>query len=162
MKKSIFIITGIVIVAILGVIAYSFSSTAPQQQSLPQAINNEAATTTVSVTPLPTASIIGVKLGTVLNGEGLIDTPVTTFDKKDNIYAVLSLQAALAKTQLAYIRTFDGKYVDSKVSHPTQDGMVNFHFSWILNAGKTRKAGNYSLSFFVDGKKAQTVNYTVR
>ena len=162
MKKSIFIITGIVIIAILGIIAYSFWSSAPQQQSLPQAINNEAATTTVSVTPLPTAAIVGVKLGTVLNGEGLIDNPTTTFDMKDNIYAVLSLQAALAKTQLAYIRTFDGKYVDAKVSHPTQDGMVDFHFSWILNAGKTRKAGNYSLSFFVDGKKAQTVDYTVR
>ena len=161
MKKSIFIITGAVIVVILGVIAYSFWSSTPQGQPLPQAINNESATTT-AVTPLPSAAILGVKLGTVLNGEGLIDTPVTTFDKKDNIYAVLSLQAALAKTQLAYIRTFDGKYVDSKVSHPTQDGMVNFHFSWILNAGKTRKAGNYSLSFFVDGKKVQTVNYTVR
>ena len=161
MKKSIFIITGAVIVVILGVIAYSFWSSAPQGQPLPQAINNES-TTTTAVTPLPSAAILGVKLGTVLNGEGLIDTPVTTFDKKDNIYAVLSLQAALAKTQLAYIRTFDGKYVDSKVSHPTQDGMVNFHFSWILNAGKTRKAGNYSLSFFVDGKKVQTVNYTVR
>ena len=161
MKKTIFIIAGAVVLLISGIIIYSFWSPA-SQTALPQATNNEVTTTTTAVTPLPSAAILSVKLGTVLNGEGLIDNPTTTFDMKDNIYAVLSLQAALAKTQLAYIRTFEGKYVDSKVSHPTQDGMVNFHFSWILNAGKTRKAGNYSLTFYVDGKKAQTVNYTVR
>ena len=88
---------------------------------------------------------------------------MTTFaPTAKNIYAVLSLKNATTRTQLSYIRNFEGKYVDSKVSHPLKTGDKQFYFGWALKAGQTRNVGNYSTTFYVDGKKAQTVTYSIR
>ncbi|MBU6430780.1 hypothetical protein KGQ29_00165, partial [Patescibacteria group bacterium] len=65
-------------------------------------------------------------------------------------------------TQLSYIRYYEGKYVESNVSHPTKIGAKNFYFQWTLKTGQIRKTGKYALAFYVDGKKSQTVNYLIR
>lgn len=102
-------------------------------------------------------------MSTGLATSGAALKPNTVFSPTAaTLYAVLSLKNATRRTQLSYIRYYEGKYVDSKVSHPSKDGAKYFHFDWALNAGKTRKIGNYSLVFYVDGKKAQTVSYSIR
>ena len=108
-------------------------------------------------------AISGVLMSTALTTSGAAVSPTTTFSPTTpTVYAVLSLKNATARTQLSYIRYYEGKYVDSKVSHPSINNVKYFHFSWILKAGQTRKAGNYSLVFYVDGKKVSTMNYAIR
>ena len=116
-----------------------------------------------SVVPVVKPTISGVLLSTALTTSGAAVSPTTTFSPTTpTVYAVLSLKNVTARTQLSYVRYYEGKYVDSKVSHPSTNNVKYFHFSWILKAGQTRKAGNYSLVFYVDGKKANTVNYSIR
>ena len=110
-------------------------------------ITNVVLTTTITKTA--TSIVAGKPVATI--------TPAT----KD-LYAVLSLKNTTSKTQLSYIRKFEGKYVDSKVSSPVKLGDKQFYFGWSLKAGQTRNVGNYSITFYVDGKKAQTVSYAVR
>ncbi len=113
--------------------------------------------------PVVVASILGVQISTGLAASGAALKPSTVFSTTTpTLYAVLSLKNATQRTQLSYIRNYNGKYVDSKVSHPSKDGAKYFHFDWTLNAGQTRKVGNYSLVFYIDGKKAQTVSYSIR
>ncbi|MEK7089488.1 MAG: hypothetical protein AAB920_01585 [Patescibacteria group bacterium] len=157
MTKYISIIISVIVVIVIGVLVYMQLGKAPIQP-----VEQPIATTTTAIIPLPTPIITGVTMGTALTPEGTVMNATTTFKKTDNVYAVLALQDSLARTQISYIRTFNGKYVDSKVSHATEDGIKNFHFSWELVAGKMRTPGNYSLSFFMGGVKAQTVNYTVK
>jgi len=108
-------------------------------------------------------SISAVALGTSLADDGTISKPVTEFAPTTaTIYAVLSLKNVSAQTQLSYIRYYEGKYVDTKVSHPSTDGVKYFHFEWSLKDGKLHKVGNYTLDFYLNGKKFQTVNYTVK
>jgi hypothetical protein len=108
-------------------------------------------------------SIIGVVLGAGLAEDGTISRPLTAFAPTTaSIYAVLSLKNVSAQTQLSYIRYYEGKYVDTKVSHPSKDGAKYFHFEWSLKDGKLHKVGNYTLDFYLNGKKFQTVSYTVK
>ncbi len=122
-----------------------------------------SATKSTVTKPVVAASILGVQMSTGLAASGAALKPSTVFSPTaPSLYAVLSLKNARQRTQLSYIRYYAGKYVDSRVSHPSKDGAKYFHFDWKLNAGQTRKVGNYSLVFYVDGKKAQTVNYSIR
>lgn len=157
MTKYISIAISVVVIIVIGALVYMQWSKAPVSPTAEQ----QTATTTVAI-PLPTPVIAGVTMGTALTPEGTVVNATTTFKKTDNIYAVLALQDSLARTPISYIRLFNGKYVDSKVSHATEDGIKNFHFSWMLAAGKTRSVGNYSLTFYIGGVKSQTVNYTVK
>ncbi len=113
--------------------------------------------------PIGTSQILGAQMGTNLAASGAVLKAGTVFSPTTpTIYAVLSLKNAMQRTQLSYARYYEGKYVDSKVSHPSKDGVKYFHFDWVLKAGKTRKVGNYSLVFYVDGKKVQTVPYSIQ
>jgi hypothetical protein len=140
------------------------SSTTPAA-SPTSAIQNQpkpSAAKPTATKPVAAASILSVQMSTGLTTSGTAVKPSTVFSPATpTIYAVLSLKNATQRTQLSYIRYYGGKYVDSKVSHPSKDGAKYFHFDWASVAGKTRKAGNYSLAFYVDGKKAQTVNYSI-
>ncbi len=119
-------------------------------------------TKTLVAKPVAVASILGLQMSSGLTSSGAALKSVATFSTTvPTIYAVLSLKNATQHTQLSYIRYYNGKYVDSKVSHPSKDGAKYFHFNWVLNAGQTRNIGNYALVFYVDGKKVQTVNYSV-
>ena len=96
--------------------------------------------------PVAPASIVGVQMSSGLAASGAALNSVATFSPAvPTIYAVLSLKNATQRTQLSYIRYYNGKYVDSKVSHPSKDGAKYFHFDWVLNAGQTRTSGSYSL-----------------
>lgn len=155
MTKYISAIVTIVVIIVVGVLVYT------QWNSVPVPVGQPTATTTV-VVPLPAPVITGATLGTALTPEGTVINPTTTFKRTDNIFAGLSLENSLARAPISYIRTYNGKYVDSKVSHVTEDGVKNFHFAWTLAAGKARLAGNYSLTFYINGVKSQTINYTVK
>lgn len=78
-----------------------------------------------------------------------------------SIYAVLALQNAKQDTELSYIRYRNGAYVDSGTAHPSRTGLAYFHFEWSLKSGEVRKSGNYSLQFYVDGKKSKTISYAI-
>ena len=136
-------------------------TSATQTQTKPSA--TKPTTTTLGTKPVAVASIVGAQMSSGLSASGAALNPSTTFSPTaPTLYAVLSLKNATQRTQLSYIRYYNGKYVDSKVSHPSVSGAKYFHFDWKLNAGQTRNAGNYSLVFYVDGKKAQTVNYSIK
>lgn len=178
-----YIISVVVAVLIIGsVVLYSTSSTpvatAPQnvpanQAQMPGTISTVSApvsaTTSVKKTIVAprssNASITGVVLTSAITkmatsvqaGKAATTFTPTTKD----IYAVLSLKNATTRTQLSYIRKFNGEYVDSKVSHPLKTGDKQFYFGWSLKTGQTRNVGSYGITFYVDGKKAQTVTYTV-
>jgi hypothetical protein len=135
------------------------TSPTPATQNPPK----PSATKPTATKPVATVSILGVQMSTSLTTSGTASKPSMVFSPTTpTVYAVLSLKNATQRTQLSYIRYYGGKYVDSKVSHPSIDGAKYFHFDWALNAGKTRKVGNYSLVFYVDGKKVQTVNYSIQ
>ena len=103
-----------------------------------------------------------VTMGTVLGTNGSVGDASTTFAPTTKvIYAGLTVKNVTTRTKLSYVRYYNGKYVDSKVSHPSKDGVPYFHFAWTLNPGQTRKTGNYSLAFYVNGKKTQTATYTL-
>lgn len=142
------------------------SQTAPVVTSPTPVTQNQPKPTVTkpsTIKPVAVASIVGVQMSTGLTASGAALTPSTTFSQTaPTLYAVLLLKNATQRTQLSYIRYYNGKYVDSKVSHPSVSGAKYFHFDWKLNAGQTRNAGNYSLVFYVDGKKAQTVNYSIK
>jgi len=137
-------------------------SSKPQQ--LPQATPTPV-TKKPGVQPKPAvATITKVVLSKGITTSGAALNPANTFSPTTpaTFYAVLSLKSALQRTELSYTRYYEGKYVDSKVSHPAKNGVSYFHFTWTLKPGQTRKAGNYSLNFYVNGKRAQTVNYIVQ
>lgn len=170
------------VLVIAGIVFYTNSS-APVASTTQSAPSNQAqnSTTTATVStksttttaPLTkpavkaaTASITGailtssiIKTATSVQA-GKVATTFTPTTK--DIYAVLYLKNATTRTQLSYIRNFDGKYVDSKVSHPLKTGDKQFYFGWTLKAGQTRNVGSYGITFYVDGKKAQTISYTIR
>ena len=109
------------------------------------------------------ATITKVTMGTVLGTNGSVGGASTTFAPTTKvIYAGLAVKNVTMRTQLSYVRYYNGKYVDSKVSHPSKDGVPYFHFAWTLNLGQTRKIGNYALTFYVNGKKAQTATYAIK
>ena len=136
--------------------------TTTQNQTKPP-VTKPSATKSAVTKPVAVASIVGVQMSTGITTSGAALNPSVTFTPTvPTIYAVLSLKNATQRTQLSYIRYYNGKYVDSKVSHPSVNSAKYFHFDWKLNVGQTRNAGNYSLVFYVDGKKAQTVNYSIK
>ena len=174
MNKN-FTLTIVAAVVVLVGGTYYFYTKSPQTSTVPvspsvsippgtteRAINTKGTGAVAKPVPVkPTIS--SVLLSTALTTSGSAVSPTTTFSPTTpTVYAVLSLKNVTVRTQLSYVRYYEGKYVDSKVSHPSTNNIKNFHFSWILNAGQTRKVGNYSLVFYVDGKKANTVNYSIR
>ncbi len=162
MRKYISIIVSAVVIAAFAFIVYVQWNKTPAAPAVTEQVPATSTAPAVTQAPRPKAVITDVILGKRVGADGIVNMATTTFGTRDNIYAGLTLQNALARTEISYIRTFNGQYIDSKVSHPTKDGVQNFYFSWILNAGKIRKVGNYTLMFFVDGVKSQTVTYVVK
>ncbi len=171
----------VVIIAAAGLIAYFVTRSQapyvatpapqpPQPTSNIPAISKSASSSSSSTSKLATKSkpstpavVTGVVLSKAITASGAPLNPVTTFSSNTpTIYAVLTLKNAVQRTELSYIRYYEGKYVDAKVSHPTRDGVRYFHFKFALKSGQTRKAGHYKLTFYVNGKKTQSADYVVR
>ncbi len=167
MTKS--IVTGIILLLVIVSGVFYFSrkpapgSPVPliqssQSSSTPQALGGKQRSKSG-----PPPVVLSAQMSTNLASSGAALKPKTVFSPKTpNIYAVLSLKNATQRTQISYIRYYRGKYVDAKVSHPSKNGAKYFHFSWRLKTGKTRKVGNYNLVFYLDGKKIQSVGYSIK
>ncbi len=109
-----------------------------------------------------TTEITDVVLGTAIAQNGTALTPLIRFaSTTENIYAVLRLNNAKQDSQVSYVRYHNGTYVDSEVSHPSRNGLAYFHFQWSLKPGKTRTPGDYSLQFYIDGKKSKNISYAI-
>ncbi|GEM_PF-1427147 len=143
----------------------------PPAASQPQPSTNPLAPKTTSTISKPAtksgpsvqAAITGVVLSKTIDASGAPVNPDTTFSPSTpTIYAILTLKNAVQRTELSYVRYYEGKYIDAKVSHPTRNGVRYFHFEFALKPGQTRKAGHYTLNLYVNGKKAQSVSYIVR
>jgi uncharacterized protein YxeA len=165
MKKQIIIIATIVLLVIIGGMFYFYSKSilpitqAPVQQNVAPTTSPK---TTINVVPSFITSVVLSSSISKSTTDVKPINPTTVFSSTTkDIFAVLTLKNATQKTQLSYIRYYEGKYVESNVSHPTKIGTKNFYFQWELNAGKTRKIGNYNTVFYVDGIKSLSVNYTI-
>lgn len=115
-------------------------------------------------TATSTTEISNVSLSSSVedNGSPTVATISNSFaSTTPDIYAVISLKNIKQDTQISYIRTKDGKYVDSLVSHPNRAGLTYFHFQWALKSGVYRTVGNYTVSFYIDGKKIKEVNFAI-
>ncbi len=178
-QKNIIISVIVAVVIVAGGFLYVFTLPSVQQTpqtSLPvqttpatQPATNKPTTLTKLPTvksptaPLVKSSIVSVAMSDVINASGLAVGSKSVFaPTTKDIYAVLTLRNAIRTTQLSYTRYFNGKYVDSKVSHPSKDGVKNFHFQWTLKAGQTRKIGTYRLVFYINGAKSKEVSYTIK
>ncbi len=176
MKKQL-IITAIGILLVIIWSAFYFSSKvvtpttqAPVQQNVApttstpgqSTLSVPSKTTTNVAPPVITSVVLSSSISKSTTDIKPIN-PTTVFSPTTkNIFAVLTLKNATQRTQLSYIRYYEGKYVESNVSHPTKVGINNFYFQWELNAGKTRKTGEYKTVFYIDGKKSQSVSYTIK
>jgi len=119
----------------------------------------KASTNKISVAP---ASIEDVVLSSDIAENGSASLPSTSFASTTPIiYAVVSLQNSLQETEIGYIRSYRGVYVDSKVSHPSRNDLKYMHFQWSLKPGATRPVGDYAISFYINGKKSKIVNFTL-
>ena len=118
--------------------------------------------TSAPALPSPLTTIANVVLTSDIANDGSASgTPSLFASTTRNIYAVLSLRNVPQEAEIAYIRYFQGNYVDSEVSHPSRSGLAYFHFQWSLKPGESRMPGNYSIVFYLNGKIANTVPYTV-
>lgn len=109
-----------------------------------------------------TAEIADVVLSAAIAPNGTAVASTTSFaSTAENIYAVVLLKNVKQDSQIGYIRYYHGNYVDSEVSHPSRNGLAYLHFQWSLKPGKIRTAGDYSLQFYIDGKKSKTITYAI-
>lgn len=130
-----------------------------------QTISHQATTST----PLPDSNvgenlpkIYDIALSDTINENGKTNASTTSFTSSTkNIFAILSLKNTKLTTKLGYIRYYKNSYVDSGVSHPSANDLNYFHFQWSLKPGTKRLAGNYTLVFYIDGKKSISIDYEI-
>lgn len=75
-----------------------------------------------------------------------------------SVYAVVDLKNATKKTQVAYVRYYNGRYVDSKITVPSKDAAPKVFFYFEKGAG-SYPAGNYTIVTYVNGKRAVQADY---
>lgn len=118
----------------------------------------ESAQNTVS-----TSSVASALLATEVNEDGSGVGSATVFASTTrNLYAVLMLVGVQTTDQVGYIRSYNGTYVDSGVTHPSRTGLRYLHFQWSLKPGAMRSVGQYSITFYLNGKRAQTISYLIQ
>lgn len=120
------------------------------------------ATVTTSTETSFSPTITDAVLASSIADNGSATSATSTFaSTTQNMYAVLSLKNVSQDAQVAYVRYFQGNYVDSEISHPSRGGLAYFHFQWSLKPGVSRTPGNYSLVFYLDGKNMKTIKYSI-
>lgn len=159
-KKTIFIFIGVAVAAlVLGFWVFSGQpASAPPSPPFPASNPAPAAAPTVSA---PT--IVKAVMSRSIDAQGNATGEAAVFSAKTDkiVYAALTLQNVLKTTKLSYVRYLNGKYVDSKVAHPSKDGAANFYFVFEKGIG-AYPAGNYKLNLYVNGKRSTSVAYTFR
>ncbi len=80
--------------------------------------------------------------------------------KKDKvIYEILSLGNVKKTTKISYVRYLNDKYIDSKVTTPSMDGVTTLYFSFEKGVGNYPK-GQYKIVNYINGKKSISTNYS--
>lgn len=109
-----------------------------------------------------TPKILDATLSSDILENGAAATSTTSFaSTTSTIYAIVTLENALQESSVSYIRFYKGTYVDSHVAHPSRNGLKYMHFAWALKDGASRPVGDYSISFYINGKKSSSLNFTV-
>ncbi len=107
--------------------------------------------------------IINAILSTDVGDDGSGVGEATVFSSTThNIYAILTLTDVVQSTEIAYVRSFNSKYVDSGVTHPSRARLHYMHFQWSTKLGAIRPVGAYSLTFYINGKRAKSVAFSVQ
>lgn len=123
-------------------------------------------TTTASSTfsQLPLASISDIVLAPALNEDGSAASASSTMfsSTTPNIYGVLSLANARVTSEVGYLRTYNGAYLDTEVAHPSRSGLRYMHFQWSLVPGQSRAPGQYAVTFYLDGTRVRTLTYIIQ
>lgn len=107
------------------------------------------------------ASITHAVLARDIAEDGSASAASASFPNTGTLYAVLSLENARKETQIGFIRSYKGVYLDSAIAHPSRTGLKYLHFQWSLKGGAKRPTGPYSIAFYVDGKKSKTIDFTI-
>lgn len=127
-----------------------------------QSASNSAAASGTSTPSLDFPAIVDIALASDIADDGSAVGAADSFASTTrNIYAVLHLQKISQNAKIAYIRYYQGDYLDSEVSHPSRNNLKYFHFQWSLKPGTGRTIGNYSLVFYLDDKSVKTVQYSI-
>ncbi len=87
----------------------------------------------------------------------------TVFDSKNDkvIYEILSLSNVKKTTKVSYVRYLNDKYIDSKVTVPSADGVSTLYFSFEKGIGNY-PAGQYKIVNYIDGKKSISTTYSFK
>lgn len=137
----------------------------PRTRNRIMAINNKPLwqPTLIVDTASSTASLIDAVLTNEVGDDGSGVGASTLFaSTTSNIYAVVKLARTQLTTEVAYVRYFEGTYVDSGVAHPSRAGVQYLHFLWSLKNGETRTPGSYKITFYVNGTRSKTITYTIQ
>ena len=143
-KTKLIIVVAIVLVAAAFVLPKLFNGSTP----LPIANAPSASVTSIVVAKSVDAKGNPVGVSTVFS---------STKDKQ--IYVFLALKNTTKKTTLAYTRYLNGKFIDSKVIHPTTDGASYAYFAFEKGIGNYPK-GNYRVVSYVNGKRSVETTYS--
>lgn len=110
---------------------------------------------------LPQAQITNLVIAHAVDQQGKAVGASTTFDRKKDtiVYVVLTLQDARKNTKISYVRYYNNKYVDSKVTVPAKDGATILYFAFEKGVGMY-PAGNYKVVTYVDGRRSLDTTFT--
>lgn len=145
---AIVVIVAVIAVIVAGFLVFNFS--APK---------NPGGGTAAS--PSGPASIQSVSMAKGIDAQGNPIGVATKFSSATDkqIYVVLALKNVTRTTTLAYARYFNGKFVDSKVIHPSTNGAAIAYFAFEKGVGGYPK-GDYRIITYVNGKRSAQANYT--
>ncbi len=139
------IIVGVVVLVVVVIIVFRIFSGSTSQP-------------TVNAAPAYITSIVVAK-GVDASGNPVGASTVFSSAKDKQIYIFLSLKNATKKTTLAYTRYLNGTFVDSKVMHPTANGLASMYFAFEKGVGNYPK-GDYRIVSYVNGKRSVETTYS--
>ncbi len=97
---------------------------------------------------------------TKLAPDGSPTAPAATFDGRETVIAVLTLNDLAPGTKLSYVRYLDGKFVDSKSAN-LKDKARYFYFRFSPNPGARLTPGHYLLRLYVSDSRVTDATYDV-
>ena len=168
-KKTIYVIGAVAVIIVTGVFVFGgnyFKPTAVQPSkyspSAETQTNKPAATPTTQV-PANLPTIVKAVMSRSIDAKGNATGVATSFNSKTDkvVYAVLTLKNVTKDTKLSYVRNLNGKYVDSKVALVSKAGVTTFYFAFEKGIGEYPK-GTYALNLYVNGRRAQSLNYVFK
>lgn len=155
-KKSLYLIIGVIVVVVVGAIAFLFVRNKPTAvQPLQPSPTTQA--------PVNAPTIVKAVMSRSIDANGNATGITTIFNAKTDkiVYAVLSLKNITKNTKLSYVRYLNGKYVDSKVALPTKDNITAFYFFFEKGIGDYPK-GTYTLNLYINGRRTQALTYVFK